>query len=241
MGPRTPGARRLPRIDPVDPAIALVLLAALLLLQRTPLDELVADLCFDFRHNEFPLRDSFWFSTLLHDWSRLVAQWLLGALLASLVLSVFVTALRSHRRILGFLTVSMAANAALVAVIKDFSVPHCPWDLRQYGGQAIDGLELGRCWPSGHASVGFCFVAFYFVARHCRYRHAGWILAATLGLGLLLTLSQTVRGAHFLSHGLWTGLIIWTGNLVIARMMLALGPTSAIQRMILPRWASNGP
>lgn len=228
-------------IDPIDPTLALVLLVLLILLQWTPLDEYVADLCFDFQRNEFPLRDSFWFSTLLHDWSRRVAQWLLGTIVASLLLSGFVGPLRPYRRALAFLVVSMAVNAALIAVIKNVSVPHCPWDLRLNGGRAIEGLELGRCWPSGHASVGFCFVAFYFVARFFCFRHAARVLALTLGLGLLFTLSQTVRGAHFLSHGLWTGLIIWVGNLVLARLILGLGAKTGLERMILPLGASNGP
>ncbi|MCB1692964.1 MAG: hypothetical protein KDI19_09370, partial [Pseudomonadales bacterium] len=58
-------------------------------------------------------------------------------------------------------------------------------------------------------------------------------LWAGLGVGLMFTLSQTVRGAHFISHGLWTGLFVWTFNVVLSRLMLrapAPGHTTQARR-----------
>jgi membrane-associated PAP2 superfamily phosphatase len=36
------------------------------------------------------------------------------------------------------------------------------------------------------------------------------ILLIVLGAGLLLGLTQTLRGAHYPSHTLWTGFICWS-------------------------------
>ena len=50
----------------------------------------------------------------------------------------------------------------------------------------------------------------YFALRErCPAAARTW-LAAALGAGLLLGLAQQMRGAHFMSHTLWTAWICWT-------------------------------
>ena len=67
----------------------------------------------------------------------------------------------------------------------------------------------GRCFPAGHASAGFAFVSGYFAFRDTRASLArGW-LAASFAAGLLLGLAQQARGAHFMSHTLWSAWVCW--------------------------------
>lgn len=115
------------------------------------------------------------------------------------------------------LVVSTLFCAALISVLKSASVTSCPWDLSEFGGVARylshwsftpDGGP-GRCFPAGHASAGFAFVGGYFVFRDVAPQVARRWLAAALVAGLLLGLAQQARGAHFMSHTLWTGWLCW--------------------------------
>lgn len=65
-------------------------------------------------------------------------------------------------------------------------------------------LPYSQCFPAGHASVGYAWVALYYFLRHSRphYRYAG--LAAGLIGGAILGFTQQLRGAHFMSHDLTT-------------------------------------
>lgn len=121
-------------------------------------------------------------------------------------------------------TVVALATLSLLAVnlVKNASLTSCPWDLQSFGGSArwvshwawgvADGGP-GRCFPGGHASSGFAFIGLCLPwleapAGTERRRTIGlrW-LAAVLFVGLLAGAVQTLRGAHFPSHTMWTLLI----------------------------------
>ena len=73
----------------------------------------------------------------------------------------------------------------------------------------------GRCFPAGHAAAGFSFVGGYFALARDTPRAARWWLAVALVMGLLLGLGQQMRGAHYMSHTLWTAWLCWTVGLAI--------------------------
>lgn len=96
------------------------------------------------------------------------------------------------------------------------------WDLVRYGGiRAYHGLlqgpsgVSGGCFPAGHASAGYAWLSlfFFFSAVKPSWRSYGLVVGA--GSGLLLGIDQQVRGAHFMSHDLFTAMICWA---------VALGP-----------------
>ena len=72
-----------------------------------------------------------------------------------------------------------------------------------------------RCFPAAHASVGFTLISIYFYCRfHCpKYKYPAFILALTIGF--IFGFAQQVRGAHFISHTLWSLIICITVNLII--------------------------
>ena len=52
-------------------------------------------------------------------------------------------------------------------------------------------------------------MAFYFVLRE-RHRGRAWCaLALAILVGALFSFGQEARGAHFLSHDLWSAFIVW--------------------------------
>jgi membrane-associated PAP2 superfamily phosphatase len=72
----------------------------------------------------------------------------------------------------------------------------------------------GRCFPAGHASTGFAFLGGYFAFRHDVPKTARIWLIAALATGFVLGACQQLRGAHFMSHTLWTGWLSWMVALV---------------------------
>jgi membrane-associated PAP2 superfamily phosphatase len=140
------------------------------------------------------------------------------------LISSWVPFLRPWRRALTVFCVMAASSALIVQSIKNVSVHACPWDLAMYGGDAQwfplfgwvnAGVELGRCWPGGHASGGFAILAGYFALREQHPQWARRILILALVLGTIMGGVQMVRGAHFLSHNLWTLWIVWATCFVI--------------------------
>lgn len=166
----------------------------------------------------FALRDHWLFTTVLHEGARRIA-WLL---VVGLSLAVWwpVGVLRQVDR-LQRLQLVLTTLLSLLAVvsIKYISSTSCPWDLAEFGGVAryvshwtlvvVDGGGA-HCFPAGHASAGFAFFGGYFVLRDAAPRAARIWLVATLVVGLVLGISQQARGAHFMSHTLWTAWLCWT-------------------------------
>ncbi|KKO44924.1 hypothetical protein WG68_13620 [Arsukibacterium ikkense] len=111
------------------------------------------------------------------------------------------------------LTLSLISAFALVAYFKAITNIACPWSLLLFGGSEPyihllqprpSYLTYSRCFPAGHASVGYAWVALYYFFRHSRpeYRFIG--LTAGLVGGLVLGITQQLRGAHFMSHDITT-------------------------------------
>lgn len=212
-------------------ALPPALCAILLLTTRfTELDACVSGYFYDTALATFPLRHNWVTETVLHDLAR-------DATIAIALLIVFLLAVNlsldqciKRRRALMFSLTSMVITTAVVATIKHSSNIHCPYDLVEYGGRYSRVLpgdaflahieSPGHCWPSGHASTGFSLFALFFAARWLGSRWAPLLFWLAATAGIVCTLAQTARGAHFISHGLWTGLIIWTGNLLLARVLL---------------------
>ena len=165
----------------------------------------------------FPLRDNWLASTVLHSGARRLAWALQFGLVLAIWWPVGALCLLTRRERVHMLAASLFA-LALVWVLKSWSQTSCPWDLAEFGGAAAyvshwtwgmaDGGE-GRCFPAGHASAGFCFLSGYFWLRVKAPRAANAWIAVTLLTGAVIGVAQQVRGAHYISHTLWTAWLCW--------------------------------
>ncbi|MFZ5508689.1 MAG: phosphatase PAP2 family protein [Pseudomonadota bacterium] len=192
----------------------------------TSADLALSRVFFDDANRVFSWRHDPLWSLVLHDGLKLLvtAAWLV-------VFSLAVAAWRSRhsgrlaswRHELSFVAAVSLASALAVTLIKGQSMHSCPWSLAEFGGTgtyfrlfdpAPPSPGPGRCLPSGHASVGFMWIAAYFALRVRRPALARVSLLASLLLGLLAGFAQVVRGAHFASHVLLTAWICWCVALI---------------------------
>ncbi len=179
----------------------------------------------------FPLRNNWWLQTVWHESARRTAT-LIYLVLWAMVwrpLGMFRHFERPVR-----LEMALGVTVALLAVstIKHYSLTSCPWDLQIFGGRAsyvshwqwgvTDGGG-GKCFPGGHASSAFAYLALVLPGLAALpgskpRQTATRLLVVVLLAGVVLGTVQTLRGAHFPSHTLWTAWICW-----VAAGVLRLG------------------
>lgn len=129
----------------------------------------------------------------------------------------------------------VAVSALLVpltiSLLKQASVSHCPWDLARYGGKqpylrlfdALPaGVDAGHCLPAGHASGSLWLVALavYWLPQAPRGpARARTVALLALALGGASGWLQQMRGAHFLTHTLWS---MWIACALVLGIILIL-------------------
>jgi hypothetical protein len=116
------------------------------------------------------------------------------------------------------------ASVIAVSILKNLSQTSCPWDLQEFGGVAryvshwswgVNDGGPGGCFPAGHASAAFAYVGGYFVLRRVSPRVAAVWLCVAVVAGLVLGVAQQLRGAHYMSHTLWTAWVCWAVGFAI--------------------------
>ncbi|HKU69365.1 MAG TPA: phosphatase PAP2 family protein [Burkholderiales bacterium] len=209
-----------------------VLLPLLLVLEMTNVDQMVTGWFFDEATQRFPLHYDATFEIITHHWAKYVVVLIACAVIGAWLMSFILPALKNRRTVLLFLGLAMTLAPATVSFLKSQSHRSCPYDLAEYGGNAPyvglfkaapPGDYAGRCFPSGHASAGFCLFAFYFAGLALRRRRLAMAgLWGGFAAGMLFGLARIAQGAHFLSHNLWSGLVCWL--VVLAIYVLIFGP-----------------
>lgn len=221
-----------------------VLVAALLLqwlISRYQLDFIWTHWLYEQEGGRWLLKDHWLFSDLIHSGGRR-----LSILLALTCIGLYVASFRSrrlfaYRGVLAYLAVAPLLASATVLLGKRISGVDCPWGLQPFGGDApylplMQQLALpgeGACFPAGHASAGYAWFALYFAASAVcpgvRLRVLAWVLLT----GWLFGFAQQLRGAHFLSHDLWSLTLCWSVCAGLAPLMLARSAGTSRQPAIL--------
>lgn len=169
----------------------------------------------------FALKTNWWLEQVLHTNARQLS----GLVLVLLALMVW-RPLGWFRDLSRLQRVEIVAGVLwamlCVTILKRISLTSCPWDLQDFGGPAVyvshwrwglaDG-GAGHCFPGGHASSALAYLALCLPwltnATVAARRRGRALLVGVLVLGFILGMTQTLRGAHYPSHTLWTGLICW--------------------------------
>ena len=209
--------------------IPLALLAGLLAMENTSIDQTISNWFYDHSAHAFPLRYTFFFDTVLHHWTKYAVILATCIVVAALLLTWIIPILARWRATLLFLALAMALAPLTVSLLKLITDRPCPWDFVEFGGlEPYTHLfqfrgtahARGLCFPAGHAATGFALMAFFFVF-HREHRHALARSALLAGIltGVLLGIGRIAQGAHFMSHVLWSGLVCW---LVMVALYAAL-------------------
>ncbi len=212
------GSRATPalRLAIVDACVAAAALAALAAWDASGMDITVARWLAG--PAGFPWRDHWLTAGVLHGGIRYLAWALLAALMAGLWRPWGPLRSLSKAQQLWMLGTTLVC-VALIPLLKRMSATSCPWSLAEFGGSVaryvphwVSGVTdggPGGCFPSGHVSTAFSFLAAWFVLRDAAPSAARRWLAVTVAAGLVLGAVQVARGAHYPSHPLWTAWICW--------------------------------
>lgn len=233
----SPSAARLQLLQPktLGTLASLLACAALLILwlgAATGLDIWLADLFFDPVTRTFPWRNDWLTEVLGHRVMKILLTGF-GLLLVGVCLG---EPLLRRRYLSSWWRLRLrliAACAVLIplatSLLKRASDSHCPWDLERYGGnfpyfrildQVPDWIEAGRCLPGGHASTALWLVGIVVLWLPHRPRTAAMAAFGTLLAGGALGWLQQMRGAHFMTHTLWS---MWIAAAVVTVLLYLHG------------------
>ena len=188
--------------------------------------------------DSWPLRHAWITENVLHTGGRNLVILLAVTVLAALVASLFNARVKPYRRGMVYLLLSVMSTVLIVRFGKNVSHMDCPWDLTLFGGATLyvplfsagpANGGLGQCFPAGHSSGGFAWVALYYVAVLFVPHKAKWGLFLGLCLGLVFGGAQQLRGAHFLSHDVWSAMIAWTMATLLFYWMFVRPPIAPIE------------
>lgn len=199
-------------------------LAALLAIDASGLDLVLAH--WYGNHNGFALRDDPVLSAWLHDGVRKLGWVFLLALTVGIWWPVaWLRELTQRQR--AWMVGSIWLSLVIVVLFKGVSRTSCPWDVETFGGTLpyvshwnwwVSDGGPGRCFPGGHASTAFAFLPLAFWLRTNHPKWAAACLMAVLVTGIGLGWVQQMRGAHYLSHNLWTMWICATTTWLVWRL-----------------------
>ncbi|NNG22318.1 phosphatase PAP2 family protein [Telluria aromaticivorans] len=226
---------------------ALLALAGLLIFalgRYTNIDLVLADALYDAAAGAFPWRDA-WLTDILGHRILKTALTVLAALHIAAALGDATWPQAVLDRPLARLRLHVIAwSAALVplaiSLLKQGSNAHCPWDLARYGGsqpyvrlfEALPAGALpGHCLPAGHASSALWLVSLAVLWLPDRARRAWRAAGAAIALGTAVGWMQQMRGAHFLTHTLWS---VWIACAIVLALVMLL------QSRPWPRGRPNG-
>jgi membrane-associated PAP2 superfamily phosphatase len=205
------------------PLVAFVLLAGVF--AATSIDRLIAHaLFFDSIDMRWIGAQSWWLNQFLHTGGRWFIRAIVAAALALLIATWLRHDLRWVRRPAAYFVLATVLSIGIVGLLKVTTNVHCPWDLAEFGGKFAfvelfahrpQGVHPGQCFPAAHASSGYALLALYFVFRERNALLARLGLALGIAGGLIFGIAQQARGAHFVSHDLWSVFLVWMISLTI--------------------------
>lgn len=209
------------------PAVLAALCLALF--ELTDLDRVVSNPFFDPTTRHFPLRSHWFLQIVIHDWAKIAVIVFAVVLLGVFVASFWKPRLRTWRYPALFVALSLGIAPGVVALMKDASTKHSPWDVDIYGGYApykklldepAPGVRPGHGFPGGHASGGYALMSLYLALYHRNRRWAWRGLVLGLVYGTVLGTSRILQGAHFLSHNVASAFVCWYVSLVLYEIIL---------------------
>jgi membrane-associated PAP2 superfamily phosphatase len=197
------------------------------------LDHEITNFWFDPISHSFPLENNYWLELINHK--------ILKYFVITIAVTLLLVGIVKQRVDFVTTAILIGLGSAAVGILKSTSQHSCPWDLVEYGGRAIEYPLLssanyfnnpGHCFPGGHASGGFSLMALFFLFYPKDRKLAFMMLGAAIVLGQIMGFGQIVRGAHFLSHNLWSCWWVWLTQVSAYALFSSLLPHRYHQKFI---------
>ena len=195
----------------------------------TDVDLRLADAMFDRLHGVFPWRDAWLADTFNHRILKTVLTVMASFVIAAAIADAAWPRERlDHVQRLRLRIVALSAVLVplVTSLLKSRSIAHCPWDLARYGGaepyvrifEALPlGASAGHCLPAGHASSALWLVSVLVLWLPGAPRKAMLAAVFSLAAGFAVGWMQQLRGAHFLTHTLWS---MWIASAIVFALVL---------------------
>lgn len=198
--------------------VALLLLAVLA--EYAGIDLWLSAHFYDPRSHLWPLKHYWLTAGVLHVGGQYLDKAVGLAWVVVFVSSFYNQQVHPFRKVLFFFLCAAGAGPLVVGLLKHLTHIYTPWDLQLFHGshpyiRLFDpvpvGATIGSAFPAGHASGGYAFMCLYFVFLRYKpaYRFHGLFLGFIYGFG------QQLRGAHFLSHDIFSLVICWYASLAV--------------------------
>ncbi len=194
-------------------------------------DKVLADYFYALQGKTWAWKNIWWTEEFFHKGGRTASLLIATAGAALLISSYCRNDWAQHRKPLSYLMFATAGGSVLVSLLKSALAVSCPWEFARYGGilnysNVIEQIVLHNgkgCFPAGHASAGYAWVALYFfwLSYHSAWRWFGLIVP--IAAGMVFGIVQQLRGAHFISHDLWSLAVCWLFSFLLYVFMLKEG------------------
>lgn len=203
------------------PLIALLGLSSLILIYN--LDERLADYFYAMQGGSWAWKNHWITEKVFHKGGRNLSIGFEIIGIAFLCITHYRKTHTQHTKPLLYLVLAVAFSSLLVSCFKASLAIPCPWEFARYGGHlpyhnVIEQLFLRNgsgCFPAGQASAGYAWIALYFFGLYYQSSWRWTGLTTALTTGFILGSAQQIRGAHFISHDLWTLGLCWFFSLAL--------------------------
>ncbi|MEM7147142.1 MAG: phosphatase PAP2 family protein [Verrucomicrobiota bacterium] len=146
--------------------------------------------------------------------------------LVGFIASFFIDALKPYRRRSIYLLLVLLLGPGLLinGIFKEYWGRPRPRDTTPFDGKyayekvlTYDASSPGKSFPSGHASMGFYFMCFYFVFRKRSWRIASLFFG--LAFGAVMGWARIVQGGHFASDVVFSAGMTFLSAVVLAYIL----------------------
>lgn len=171
------------------------------------------------QHGNFYLKNHWALTELAHRYVKYVLIGVYAYYFIQFIRSFLSEGKRVYRAQSFYFFVMVVLSTSMIGMIKSQSDYACPWDMLSVSSGQHYAWNLdqtsGHCFPGGHASTGFALIVGFFLYREYDRPKAYFYLIASVILGMAMGWAQMMRGAHFFSHNLWSGWLIWCLNFIV--------------------------
>ncbi len=193
-----------------------LLVAVILIFEFTSLDYFIQSYFYDYEKEKWLIqRDNETLKYIFYDGFKSLFKLFSIFVIVLCILSFFkrFKILNSYKKGLLILMLSMMFVPTL-AVLKNYTNMPCPVNTVKFGGNYPEAKlfepypkefiqdKKSRCWPAGHATMGFSLMALYFLFKKQRNKNIALVFGVLAGV--LTGGYKMLIGDHFISHTLVT-------------------------------------